>query len=88
VLVAIRAPQHWRSDKGSVYQTVFHGPPEVRGGHQAVSDESTAIIVSDTERMNNTPTHVVLKLPLSADLQQKVGELLISITYCPSVIIL
>jgi hypothetical protein len=30
----------------------------------------------------------VLKLPLSVDLQQKVGEIVISITSCPSIIIL
>jgi hypothetical protein len=30
----------------------------------------------------------VLKLPLLVDLQQKVGELVISITSCPSIIIL
>jgi hypothetical protein len=30
----------------------------------------------------------VLKLPLLVDLQQKVGELVLSIIYCPSTIIL
>jgi hypothetical protein len=40
------------------------------------------------ERMKNTPTHVCAKLPLSVDLQQKVGELVLSVTSCPSIIIL
>jgi hypothetical protein len=30
----------------------------------------------------------VLKLPLLVDLQQKVGKLVLSITFCPSVVIL
>jgi hypothetical protein len=30
----------------------------------------------------------VLKLPLLADLQQKVGELVISIIYCPAIAVL
>jgi hypothetical protein len=45
-------------------------------------------IVSDTERMKNTPILVCAKLPLLVDLQQHVGELLLSISSCPSIIIL
>jgi hypothetical protein len=46
-------------------------------------------IVSVTEGMINTPIQVCAKkLPLVVDLQQKVGKLVLSITACPSVIIL
>jgi hypothetical protein len=39
--------------------------------------------------MNEKYTHIsVLKLPLLVDLQHKAGELVLSITSCPSVIIL
>jgi hypothetical protein len=39
--------------------------------------------------MNEKYTHIsVLKLPFLVDLQQKAGELVLSITSCPSVIIL
>jgi hypothetical protein len=46
-------------------------------------------IILDTERMKNTAIHVcVLKLPLLVELQHKVGESVLSITSCPSIIIL
>jgi hypothetical protein len=47
-----------------------------------------AKIVSDTERMKNTPLHVCAKTALLVDLQHKVGELVLSTTSCPSVITL
>jgi hypothetical protein len=54
----------------------------------AVSEvKSIAKLVSDIKRIKNTLIHSVLKLPLLLD-QQKVGELILSITSCPSIIIL
>jgi hypothetical protein len=50
--------------------------------------KSTVNIVSETERMKNTPTHVCPKLPLLVDLEQKAGELFLSTTSCNSIIIL
>jgi hypothetical protein len=38
--------------------------------------------------MKNTLTHVCAKLPLLVDLQQEEGELVLPITYCPTIIIL
>jgi hypothetical protein len=38
--------------------------------------------------MKNTSVHVYAKLLLLVDLQQKIGELVISVTSCPSIIIL
>jgi hypothetical protein len=38
--------------------------------------------------MKTIPTHVCARTALLADLQQKVGELILSITSCPSTIIL
>jgi hypothetical protein len=59
----------------------------VGGGLQAISHththKSIAKIVSDTERMKNTPIHVCTKLPLLVDHQQEVGELVLSVTTCP-----
>jgi hypothetical protein len=56
---------------------------------QAVSEEkSIAKIASDTERIKVHPYMSVLKLPLLVDLQQKVDELGLSITSCPSIIML
>jgi hypothetical protein len=61
----------------------------VRGGPQAVSEEITLQkIISDTERVKIHPYMSVLKPPLLVDLQQKVGELVRSITFCSSIIIL
>jgi hypothetical protein len=42
-----------------------------------------ANVVSDTEGINLQPYTSVLKLPLLVDLQQKVGEFVLSITSCP-----
>jgi hypothetical protein len=50
--------------------------------------KSIAKIISDTERMKNTPLHVCAKIALLVDLQQKVGEIVISTISCPSVITL
>jgi hypothetical protein len=56
---------------------------------QAVSEEKNiAKIVSDTERIKVHPYMSVLKLPLLVYLHLKVGELGLSITSCPSIIIL
>jgi hypothetical protein len=63
----------------SASQTVVHGRLVVRGGPQAISEEKALQKLSHTERMKNT-----LKLPSLVDLQQK-GELVLSITSCPSV---
>jgi hypothetical protein len=69
----------------SVYQTVVRGPPVVRSGF---GRKKYLKIVSDTERMKNSPIHVCAKLPLFVNLQQNVGELLLSATSFPSIIIL
>jgi hypothetical protein len=51
--------------------------------------KSIAKIVSETERMKNTPIHTsVLKLPLLADLQQKVGESVLATSSLTAIIIL
>jgi hypothetical protein len=58
---------------------VIHEQPVVSGGPQAASEEKTlSKVVTDTEHMKNTSRHV-LKLPVLVDLQQKVGELVLSI---------
>jgi hypothetical protein len=44
--------------------------------------------VSDIEKAKNPPVHSVLKPTLFVDLQQNLGELIISITYCHTTIIL
>jgi hypothetical protein len=36
--------------------------------------------------MKNTPLHVCIKLPLLTDLQQKAGELVLSLTSYPLII--
>jgi hypothetical protein len=59
-----------------------------RGPRQSAGDfgrESKAKIVSDTERMKNTPIRVCDKTTF---VQQKVGALILSITSCLSIIIL
>jgi hypothetical protein len=50
----------------------------VRGGFEK---KGVAKIVSDTERMKNTPTHVSAKSTLLVDHQQKEGELVLSLTH-------
>jgi hypothetical protein len=50
--------------------------------------KSIAKIVSGTLRMISTPTHVCAKTTFVANLQQKVGELVLSINFCASIIIL
>jgi hypothetical protein len=59
----------------------------VCGGPQAVLEERfcKSFII---EEMKNTPYTSVLKLPLLVDLQQKVGELILSLTSYPTIIIL
>jgi hypothetical protein len=61
----------------------------VRGGPQAVSEEKALqkLYQKLSEWKIHTYMHV-LELPLLADLQYKVGELVISITSSPTVIIL
>jgi hypothetical protein len=55
-----------------------------------VSEEKKNIakMVSDSERMKSTPIHVCTKTAFLVDLQEKVSELVLSITYSPSIIIL
>jgi hypothetical protein len=57
-------------------------------GLQWFRRKSIAKVVSDIEHVKIHLYMSVLKLPLLVDLQQKVDELVISITYYPSVIIL
>jgi hypothetical protein len=67
---------------------LVRGLPVVRGCSQALSEEeSLAKIVPDTVGMKNTPICVCAKMPLLGDLQQKGGELVLSTTSCPSVIL-
>jgi hypothetical protein len=56
-LKAIYHPVYFRAGvNSSVYQTV------ARGGTRVVSEEKNiAKIISDTERMKNTPIHVCVK---------------------------
>jgi hypothetical protein len=54
--------------------------------HGGFRRKITAKIVSDTEGMEDNPYMPVLKLILMVDLQQKVGELVLSITSCPTII--
>jgi hypothetical protein len=79
--------KHWaQTSESGVNQTVVRGGSP--SGPQAVSEEKTiSKIVSGTEWMRNHTCMSVLKLPLLVDLQQKVGELVLYITSCPSVII-
>jgi hypothetical protein len=56
--------------------------------HNGFGRKTTAKNVLNTKRMKNAPYMSVLKLSLLVDLQHKVAELIISITYCPSIIIL
>jgi hypothetical protein len=57
----------------------------VRGSFERLS---TANIVSDTERVKNAPISICTKTAFVVELQQEVGELVISIRSCPSIIIL
>jgi hypothetical protein len=57
----------------------------VRGGFKRTK---IAKIVSDTERVKNTPYISLLRLSFLVDLQQKVGELVLSTSSWPSMIIL
>jgi hypothetical protein len=61
----------------------------VRGGSQAVSEDKAL------QKLYQTPNELkihryisVANLRLLVDLQQKVGELVLSITSCPAIIIL
>jgi hypothetical protein len=68
---------------------VVRGNPLVSGGPQAVSEgKALQKFVSNTSQMKTQTYISVLKLPLLVDLQQKVGQLVISITSCPSIIML
>jgi hypothetical protein len=62
----------------------------VRGGPQAVSEEKKILqkLYQTLDERSIYSYMSVLKLPLLADLQQKVSELALCITYCPLVIIL
>jgi hypothetical protein len=55
--------------------------------HGGFRRKSIGKIVSYSERMKNTPTRLP-NLPLLAHVQQKVGELVLPTTSCPSIIIL
>jgi hypothetical protein len=62
------------------------------GAHQVVRGsfrrKSIAKIVSDTEQMKKKTYMSVLNLPLLVELQQYAGKSVLSLTYCPSIIIL
>jgi hypothetical protein len=61
----------------------------VCSGPQAVSEEIALQKLYQTLKEGKiSPYLSVLKLPLLDDLQKKVGELVLSITYCSSIIIL
>jgi hypothetical protein len=72
--------------------------PSITGGSRLFAlgfgRRSFAKTVSDTERMKTTPIYVAAfscrchEAAFSADLQQKAGELVLSITSCPPVTIL
>jgi hypothetical protein len=67
----------------SVSQTVVLGCSP--SGPQALSEEKALQkLYHAVNELKNTPFMSVLKLPLLADLQQKVGELVISLTSCPT----
>jgi hypothetical protein len=80
----------------SVSHSVVSGPPVVHCGSSASPQKSAGgfvrksitKIVSDSERMRNTPIYVCAKLPFLVDIQQNVGELVLSIISCSSKIIL
>jgi hypothetical protein len=65
---------------------VVSGTTVARRGPQAVWEEKHRKVLSDTELMKNTPTHVCAETAL-VDLELKVSELFLSITSCPSIII-
>jgi hypothetical protein len=79
----------------SVSQTVVHGQPVVHGGPPDVlrwsaggfGCKSIVKISPDTKLIKIQQHMSVLKLPLLSDIQQKVGELVFSITPCPSTVI-
>jgi hypothetical protein len=50
--------------------------------------KNIAKIVSDTEEMKNKTIHVCAKTALLVYFQEKVGELILSTTSCPSIILL
>jgi hypothetical protein len=59
----------------------------VRGGQQTVSEEKALRKLYQT--LNEWKIHQYISVPklsLLVDLQQKVGELVLSITYCPTTI--
>jgi hypothetical protein len=61
----------------------------VRGGSQAVSEDNALQKLYHT--LNELKIHRYISVanqPLLVDLQQKVGELVFSITSCPAIIIL
>jgi hypothetical protein len=60
----------------------------VYGGPQAVSEEKALQKLYNTEGIKTHPYVSVLKLSLLVDLQQKPGELVLSVPSCPSIIIL
>jgi hypothetical protein len=79
----------------SVPQNVVRRQLVVRGGSPGGPRQSAdsfvrkgiAKIVSDTERIKTTPIHVCAEAEFLVDLQQKIGELVLSITSCPSAIV-
>jgi hypothetical protein len=71
--------------------------PTPQKGNKGVKDRSMIVVTSEHDisvrvwlnLTNEKYTHTcVLKLPLLVDLQQKIGELVLSINSCPSTIIL
>jgi hypothetical protein len=59
----------------------------VRGGLHAVSEKKISKTVSETERMKKT-VHICAETAFFwFDLKQKVGELILSITFCPTTIL-
>jgi hypothetical protein len=68
---------------------MVRGPPTVSGGSpgglQVVSEEK---LLQKLQTLNKKYPHMyVLKLPSFVDLRQEVGELFLSITSCPSIVI-
>jgi hypothetical protein len=72
---------------------VVRGPPVVLGGspggpHSVWEENALQKLYQWLNKLKLYPYMSVLKLLLLVNLQQKVGELVLSVTYCPSNIIL
>jgi hypothetical protein len=58
------------------------------GGQQATTKQKALQKLYRYLTNENTPIHICAKLSLLADLQQKVGKLVLSITSSPTIVIL